>query len=306
MSQYNKELELAINLVKKATEVTEWFRRKGFNSYLKDDQSPVTLADFASQINIISKLKYHFPDDEIIAEEENVSFVDNNAENLIKHCFNELNLNYLNSIKENIGYRGSISRRQWTIDPIDGTIGFQKGLSYAIGIGFMVNSIPKVCAIAVPNYKGKDLAIFSAEQGQSAQVSYNDIGIKPIKVSQKENLKDVRLCHSLHYDKPWVLKFARIIGITDFIQIDSMAKFCMVADGSADLYIKPLDLQPTNSWDFLPGELLVREAGGNVTDLNGVRLEFKEHKCLWTEPGIIASNGVLQKKILELIKRESI
>jgi 3'-phosphoadenosine 5'-phosphosulfate (PAPS) 3'-phosphatase len=306
MSQYNKELRLAISLVKKATEVTEWFRRKGFNSYLKGDQSPVTLADFASQIYIISKLKSHYSDDKIIAEEENVSFIDNNAENLIKQCFKEINFSNLNNLKENIGYRGKSSKRQWTVDPIDGTIGFQKGLSYAIGIGFMVKSIPKVCAIAVPNYKGKDLAIFFAEQGQGAQFSYNNFGIKSIKVSQTEDLKDVRLCHSLHYDQPWVLKFARNIGISNFIQIDSMAKLCMVADGSADLYIKPLELQLSKSWDFLPGDLLVREAGGNVTDLNGVRLRFKEHKCLWTGPGIIASNGVLQSKILELFKRESI
>ena len=97
------------------------------------------------------------------------------------------------------------------------------------------------------------------------------------------------------------MEFARRIGIKKTIQIDSMAKFCMVADGSADLYIKPLNLQITNSWDFLPGDLLVREAGGSVTDLNGVRLNFKNHKCLCTAPGIIASNGELQKKIIELI-----
>ena len=74
----------------------------------------------------------------------------------------------------------------------------------------------------------------------------------------------------------------------------------MVADGTADLYIKPLDEKHSFTWDFLPGDLIVREAGGEVTDLKGKRLKFKNKKCIWSAPGIFASNGDLQKKILEL------
>ncbi|MFW9875658.1 MAG: 3'(2'),5'-bisphosphate nucleotidase CysQ [Candidatus Thorarchaeota archaeon] len=306
MSKFNKELRIAVKLARNATEITEWFRKRGFKSFLKGDHSPVTLADLASQIYIISQLKYHFSDDMMIAEEENIEFIDNKAESQIEQCYNELNLGDLTDIREKLGYRGEPSQRQWTIDPIDGTIGFQKGLYYAIGIGFMKNSIPKICTISVPNYKGNSLAIFSAVGGNGAQVSIDKGDFKSIAVSQQDDLESTRLCHSLHHDKPWVLELARKIGINKFLQIDSMAKFCMVADGSADLYIKPLDLNPTNSWDFLPGDLLVREAGGKVTDLNGIRLRFEKHKCLWTGPGIIASNGIVQQKILELIKRESI
>ena len=306
MSQYNRELKFAINIVRKASIITEWFRKKGIESFSfkKNDQSPVTLADFASQIYLISQLREYFQDDQIIADEENIEFIDLKAENLIKQCFEELNINELEILKENIRYHGKSSERQWTIDPIDGTIGYQKGLSYAIGVGFMIESNPKICAIAVPNYNEEALAIFSAEKNQGAQVSYNKNVFKPIKVNQNEDIYKIRLCHSLHYDQPWVLNFAKNIGIRSFIQIDSMAKFCMVADGTADLYLKPLDPEHSFTWDFLPGDLLVREAGGSVTDLNGERLKFKERKCLWTKPGIIASNSRLQKKIIELIKRK--
>ena len=306
MSQYNRELKFAIDIVRKASIITEWFRKKGIESFSfkKSDQSPVTLADFASQIYLISQLREYFQDDQIIAEEENIEFIDLKAENLIKQCFEELNLINLEILKENIRYHGKSSVRQWTIDPIDGTIGYQKGLSYAIGVGFMIESNPKICAIAVPNYNEKALAIFSAEKNQGAQVSFNKNVFKPIKVNFNEDIRNIRLCHSLHYDQPWVLNFAQEIGIRNFIQIDSMAKFCMVADGTADLYLKPLDPEHSFTWDFLPGDLLVREAGGSVTDLNGERLKFKERKCLWTKPGIIASNSRLQKKIIELIKRK--
>ena len=306
MSQYNRELKFAIDIVRKASIITEWFRKKGIESFSfkKSDQSPVTLADFASQIYLISQLREYFQDDQIIAEEENIEFINQKAENLIKQCFEELNIIDLEILKENIRYHGKSSVRQWTIDPIDGTMGYQKGLSYAIGVGFMIESNPKICAIAVPNYNEKALAIFSAEKNQGAQVLYNKNVFKPIKVNHNEDIHNIRLCHSLHYDQPWVLNFAQDIGIRKFIQIDSMAKFCMVADGNADLYLKPLDPEHSFTWDFLPGDLLVREAGGSVTDLNGDRLKFKERKCLWTKPGIIASNTRLQKKIIELINRK--
>ncbi|MFW9940869.1 MAG: inositol monophosphatase family protein [Candidatus Thorarchaeota archaeon] len=306
MSRFNKELGIAVELARTAIKITEWFRERGVKSFLKVDRSPVTLADLASQLFITTRLKYHFPEDMIIAEEENIEIIDNKAEKQIEKCFNDLYLDNLSDIKEKFEYRGKPSQRQWTIDPIDGTMGFQKGLYYAVGIGFMMNSTPKICAIAVPNYIGSSLAIFSAVDGKGAQVSFDNRDFKSINVSQEDDIKSIRFCHSLHYDKPWIMEFARKIGIKKFIQIDSMAKFCMIADGSADLYLKPLDLQITNSWDFLPGDLLVREAGGSVTDLNGVRLNFKDHKCICTAPGIIVSNGLLQKKIVELIKRESI
>ncbi|MFX0028984.1 MAG: inositol monophosphatase family protein [Candidatus Hermodarchaeota archaeon] len=302
MSKYNKELKLAIHLVKKATKITEWFRNKGFKSYSKDDDSPVTLADFTSQIFIIAMIKNHFPNDEIIAEEEDVRFIDKNSLNFVRQCLLELDISNIKNIKNYIKYRGNPSQRQWTVDPIDGTIGFQKGLSYAVGVGFMENSIPRVSAIAVPNYAGKPLAIFSAEQGQGAYVSYKNNENIQIKVNNKNNLKDIRLCHSLHYDQPWVLQFARSIGITNFVQIDSMAKFAMIADGSADLYIKPLDPEHSFSWDFLPGDLIVREAGGIVSDLDGIPLEFRNEKCIWTKPGIVSSNNLLHRKILNKIK----
>lgn len=302
MTNFKKELNLAVDLVDKARKITEWFRKKGFTSYSKADQSPVTLADFASQIYIISQIKQHFPNDEIIAEEENIELLETKAENLIRKCLTDLKLEKLVNLKENLKFRGKSSKRQWTIDPIDGTIGYQKGLTYAIGVGFMLNSIPKVCAIAVPNYIKRSLAIFRAEEGQGAQISYNNKKFSSIYVNQNQDLPNIRLCHSLHYDQPWVLNFAKKIGIKYFIQIDSMVKFCMIADGTADLYIKPLDLDHSFTWDFMPGDLIVREAGGAVTDLKGTRLKFKKEKCIWSAPGIVASNGIFHKKILDLYK----
>ncbi len=306
MVAYFKELSLAVNLVKEASKITEWFRTKNFSSFIKKDDSPVTLADFTSQIFIISNIKKYFPEDQIIAEEESSVFIGPDAENIVKKCYNSLNITFEGNLKETLNYRGSNSKRQWTVDPIDGTKGFQKGLAYAIGMGFMIQAEPTVCAIGVPNYKNTSLTIFSAEKNYGAKVSYGDQNFTKISVSNKKEIKKFRICHSLHYNKPWVLDFARSLGITNFIPLDSMAKLCMVADGSSEIYIKPMNMQRSFTWDFLPGELLVKEAGGMITDIRGNSIQYVNDKCKITAPGLIASNGIWHEELLNALKSNEI
>ena len=84
--------------------------------------------------------------------------------------------------------------------------------------------------------------------------------------------------------------------------MDSMAKFCLVANGSADLYIKPLNKERSFSWDFLPGALLVSEAGGTVSDLLGNPLKFLDEKTIVSAPGLIASNSLIHDKLSNHMK----
>ncbi|MFX1258022.1 MAG: inositol monophosphatase family protein [Promethearchaeota archaeon] len=304
MSHYNKELFIAIDLVKKASEIVEWFKKSGFKSYRKGDNSPTTLADFASQIFIVSKLKEEFPDDQIFAEESESNFIQQKEKNIIKKCYRELRFDNITDLKTTLNYKGNPSNRKWTIDPIDGTIGFQKGLLFAIGISLLVDSETEISAISVPNYNENGLAIFSAEFGQGAKASYGEKPFVPISVSRQNDVKKARMCHSLHYDMPWVIQFAKKIGIkaSNIISLDSMAKFCMVADGSVDLYIKPIIGYKAYSWDFSPGDLLVREAGGKVTDLDEERLKFKNEKCILRAPGIISTNNILHDEVSDFIR----
>ncbi|MFX0025137.1 MAG: inositol monophosphatase family protein [Candidatus Hermodarchaeota archaeon] len=302
MTKYKLELNLAAELVKIATDITEWFRVKGFESFQKEDDSPVTLADYASQIFIVKKLKETFPNDQIIAEESYNSHIDINVKRIIKRCYKSLELDLIEDIERTLNYRGPYSSRQWTVDPIDGTKGFQKNLSYAVGIGFMDNSELITAAIGVPNYNEKGRALFIAEKNQGARVSYGEEDFIPISVTDKKNIKKVKMCHSLHYDEPWVMKFAEKAEISKYIQMDSMAKFCMVADGTADIYIKPMNVNRSFSWDFLPGVLIVNEAGGIVSDIKGNNITFNNEKCIISAPGLVASNGILHKEILKYLK----
>ncbi|MFX1498401.1 MAG: inositol monophosphatase family protein [Promethearchaeota archaeon] len=305
MRNFNSELDLALDLVKVATRITEWFRMEGFESFLKDDDSPVTLADYASQLYIINMLKEKFPKDQIIAEEKFHAYLNKATQDVIKRCYKSLSLDLIEDIEIVLNYRGALSPRQWTIDPIDGTKGFQEKLTYAVGIGFMFDSEIVAAAIGIPNYNEKGKAIFIAEKEKGTKASYGDEKFYSVHVSTQENIELAQMCRSLHYDKPWVMEFANLAKIEKFFQIDSMAKFCMISDGTADLYIKPLDKERSYSWDFLPGTLIVEEAGGIVSDLRGKDVKFKDEKCVTTSPGLIVSNGILHEKILKYIKKIS-
>ena len=245
--------------------------------------------------------KEAFPEDNIIAEEEG-SNINSKTENIITKCFSDLDLD-IENFHDIINYSGQESNRAWCIDPIDGTQGYIKGLSYAIGIGLMVESDPKTSAISVPNYNEEGLAIFSAVKGQGAFASYGSKEFKKIKVSNQDSLKDSILCHSLHYDQPWVLEFAKQVGINKLIRIDSMLKFCKIADGSADLYIKPIDIEHSFTWDFLPGDLIVREADGKVTDASNIPIWFEGNHLRWNKSAIIASNDIIHDKVINHLKK---
>lgn len=302
MRTTEKELEELVEIVQNAIRITEWFKKRGFESFVKMDKSPVTLADYASQIYIISKLKHLYPKDSIIAEETYNSKLNLSSEKLILSCYNTLNLSIETEIKDILNYRGPNSERHWSIDPIDGTIGYQEGLSYAIGIGLIENYQKISSVIGVPNYNSSGIAIFVANKDNGAKASYGGGPFTKIKVSDQKSIRESRFCHSLHYDKPWVLKLALMLGIEKYIQIDSMAKFCMVADSSAEIYVKPMSEDRSFIWDFLPGDLLVNEAGGKVTDLKGYLPKYINDKCVISAPGLVISNGKFHEEIIETIK----
>jgi myo-inositol-1(or 4)-monophosphatase len=74
-------------------------------------------------------------------------------------------------------------------------------------------------------------------------------------------------------------------------------KFGLVAAGRHDA---TFTLTPKNEWDVCAGALLVAEAGGMVTDPDGRAIRFNNRDTLL--PGLIASNGVLHRSILNTIR----
>ena len=91
------------------------------------------------------------------------------------------------------------------------------------------------------------------------------------------------------------------------IPMDSQAKHVALAAGAADLLIRfpPTDDFHDAIWDCAAGSLLVEEAGGRVTDLDGRALDFRTGRRLVANRGLAASNRRLHEDVLSAIRRVS-
>jgi 3'(2'), 5'-bisphosphate nucleotidase len=90
------------------------------------------------------------------------------------------------------------------------------------------------------------------------------------------------------------------------VRMDSQAKFAVLAAGRGDLLVRLLSAQNQGYrekiWDVAAGALVVEEAGGAVTDLDGRPLDFTAGRRLVNNRGIVASNGGLQAPVLAALK----
>jgi len=80
----------------------------------------------------------------------------------------------------------------------------------------------------------------------------------------------------------------------------------VVARGEASIYLRlPRDTSYREKvWDHAAGVVVVEEAGGQVTDLDGRPLDFSEGRLLGTHRGIVCSNGAIHDRVLEACRSE--
>ncbi|EXK35543.1 3'(2'),5'-bisphosphate nucleotidase [Fusarium oxysporum f. sp. lycopersici 4287] len=227
------------------------------------------------------------------------------------------------------GSQGGSSGRIWAIDPIDGTKGFLRGGQYAVCLGLMVDGDVKVGVLGCPNLPVDDSArltsdigsnatdegrgvVFSAVQGRGANSRPLTSGAlaaeKPISMRSIDDLSKATFCesveagHSAHDDQALISKK---LGITqESVRMDSQAKYGSIARGAGDIYLR-LPVKATYQekiWDHAAGDLIVREAGGQVTDIHGKRLDFSVGRTLANNKGVIAAPAAVHGKVLEAVQ----
>lgn len=193
-------------------------------------------------------------------------------------------------LSEEAGELVQDSEYKWIIDPIDGTVNFAHRIPLcAISIGIEHNG--KMVLGAVYNPFMNEL--FVAERGQGATL--ND---KKIKVSTKQEVMSSCLVTGFPYtylDAPNgpLNVFERFIrrGVAVRRLGSAAIDLCWVACGRFDGFYE----HKLHAWDSAAGFLIVEEAGGKVTNLDGE--PYSPYK-----PGIIASNGVLHEELFDWIK----
>ena len=176
------------------------------------------------------------------------------------------------------------------LDPIDGTTNFVHKLPFcAISCGMYEDGEPICACVDAPLLR----ETYSAEKGRGAFLNGERIS-----VSKTVNPVEALVCTGFPYDRSKVskiipvlehlLSFSRDIRRTGSASID----LCYTARGVFDVYYE-LDLKP---WDMAAGILIVKEAGGEVTDLREQMHDLSTRL-------VVATNGRLHKTYLQEIKK---
>ena len=287
----------------------------------KTDRSPVTVADFGSQALICKAIGEAFPDEVIVAEESAQALKENAA--LLERV-----TDYVNRFCKDIPHptetvcewidrgSGEVGANFWTLDPIDGTKGFLRRDQYAIALAYIVDGTVQLGVLGCPNlpYRLNDGGaehgcLFVAIRGEGTRLYTKDGDfIERVHVSETTH-RFAESVESTHGDSDAHNSIANAIGITESpVRMDSQAKYGIVSRGEASLYIRlPNPDYPDYReciWDHAAGLIVVEEAGGTVTDANGIPLNFLTGKRMHENRGIIATNGKLHQQVLMAVSHQ--
>ena len=210
----------------------------------KDDYSPLTKADLASNkiiLEALTKLNSNIP---ILSEESLVDW----------------------SIRKNW-------KKYWLVDPLDGTKEFiKKNGEFTVNIALIEDNNPILGVVYVP---AKSLLYLAEKNKGSFKTNTknkleNFEGIKKIIVSSQTNRPRVigSRSHSNATFDNWVKeKFPN----ADIVQAGSSLKFCLIAEGEADIYPR---FGPTSEWDIAAGHMIVNEAGGKIRTFQNDSIKY--------------------------------
>jgi len=267
-----KELETAIALAKEAgAKILEFYaleiiaeEKIGADNYAE----PVTIADKTASRIIVEGLEKAFPGDAILSEEEL-----DDAENRL------------------------LGKRVWVIDPIDGTWGFiKKDGDFGVQIGLAANGASVLGVVYLPVH---DVLYFAAKEEGAFCASGSE---KPqaLRVSKKTNYTEMILASSRNHRSPRMYRIIEDFGFKQEIQRGSVGlKVGLIVERICDLYIH---LSPrTKFWDTCAPQIILEEAGGQMTDLFGSPFRY-DISDVQNHNGIIASNGANHEEIILRLK----
>lgn len=307
-------------------------------SMLKDDKSPVTVADYASQAVIARALAENLRDVRLVAEEASTELRARLAAGdgtLIDAVVDAVRPVWPTATRaevlDAIDIGGAEPARDslhgfWTLDPIDGTKGFLRGGQYAVSLAYIENSSPVIGVLGCPNLSsdfGRSFddpdghgCIYEAVAGRGLyEIPADDIDAEPVHIRRLEPADDepVRMCESVESEHTSHDASERVIELlgepASPARLDSQAKYAVVARGQADLYLRlPRPPKPGKGpylekiWDHAAGALVAHEAGASVTDAAGNALDFGHGRELVRNRGIVVAPPRLHGRAIGAIR----
>ena len=210
----------------------------------KDDNSPLTLADLESQRVIIDGLKRITPDIPILSEESAA------APWAERQTWREL----------------------WVVDPLDGTREFVKrNGEFTINIALVVEHEPLLGVVSAPAQG----ATFWGMAGLGAFARRHGGEVRRIHTVPPQ--RPLRVIGSRSHASPQTAAYLTRLGAHVMSGIGSSLKFCLLAEGKAELYPR---FGATSEWDTAAGQALLEAAGGHVTRMDGHRMRYNCRESL--------------------------
>jgi 3'(2'), 5'-bisphosphate nucleotidase len=210
----------------------------------KVDDSPLTLADLESQRIILEALTALTPDIPVLSEE---------------------------SAQAPWAERKSW-QKLWVVDPLDGTREFVKrNGEFTVNIALVVDHEPVLGLVAAP---AQGLLYWGAA-GVGAFSRHRDAAQQILRVSAPTT--PLRVVGSRSHASPETASYLARLRPHVMTGIGSSLKFCLIAEGKADLYPR---FGPTSEWDTAAGQALLEAAGGHVTRMDGHRLRYNCRETL--------------------------
>jgi len=218
----------------------------------------VTEADKEAEAAVIATIRRAFPDHAILAEESGAS--------------------------------EQQSRHRWIIDPLDGTTNFAHGFpAFCVSIAYEHRGRVQLGVV----FDALRKELFTARRGKGARL--ND---KPMRVSKANTLATALLATGFPYDRRerrrfylafWEDMMTRVEGVrrAGSAALDLASVACGRLDGFWEFGLKP--------WDIAAGSLLVEEAGGKVTNMDGTPLNL-------TGAQLLASNRRLHHEMAQVLR----
>lgn len=322
---YTKEATFAVKAVKAAAQLCQQIQHDlVLPAVSKADNSPVTVADFASQAVVAQMLNDAFPDLPLVAEEDSALLKENSQSKTLDVVHQYVARLYprvtSNTILDWIDRgRGEPGGSFWTLDPIDGTKGFIRGDQYVVALALIVDGNVAVAAMGCPNldarmrpdHAGPGSVTIAVRNEGTWAIGMADGEWSRLKVSDcdlPDCARMLRSFESAHTDPAKIDQIREELGLkSDPILMDSSAKYGLLAAGEGELILRLLSpFRPEyseNIWDHAAGALLIEEAGGEITDLQGKELDFSRGRKLIDNIGVLTSNGHLHARVLQALAR---
>lgn len=256
---HSDDLKLAVQLADTADMIsTSRFFARDLTVSHKPDRTPVTDVDVAVEDAIRTVLSAERPDDAVFGEER--------------------------------GGDAAGTGRVWILDPIDGTKNFLRGLpAWATLVALVQDGSPTLGMISAPLLGRR----WWASSGGGAWL-HDGWGVRRLSVSGVSHLRDAYLSTTDLGSWTEYRSRERYLALADACWeargIGDFWHHCLVAEGSVDVAVECA----AQSWDLAAAQVLVTEAGGRFTDLNG---EARHDKG-----SAISSNGLIHDEALALLK----